>query len=231
MSFLTMIQNAASRMGLSMPASAYGSSDPQVVQLVALAQQEGKELARRHTWQKITKEKTFSATAAETQTGAIPSDFDRFIDETMFNRTRKHHVYGPLTPQEWQFQKSVLSSTIIENWRQRGDDILIMPTPTASDTYAYEYVSTQWCESSGGTDQSSWASDTDVGILSEELMTDGIIWRFLRAKGMSYDEQFRTYELQVAQAITRDGGKKTLNAGGRRKPARGIFVQDGSWPL
>jgi hypothetical protein len=77
------------------------------LQLLGLAQQEGKELARRHTWQRSSRKQTFTATATETQSTAIPSDFDRFIDETMFNRTRKRHVYGPLNPQEWQFQKSV----------------------------------------------------------------------------------------------------------------------------
>jgi hypothetical protein len=202
------------------------------MQLVSLAKQEGKELARRHAWQKITKEKTFTATATETQATAIPSDFDRYVDETMFNRTRKRHVYGPLTPQEWQFQKSVITSMIVENWRQRGDSVMITPTATAGDTYAYEYISLNWCASSGGTEQSTWASDTDVGLLSEDLIRLGVIWRFRMAKGFSYDEQFRSYEIQLAQAIARDGGKRTLNIGsGGRKSPRGIFVQDGNWSL
>lgn len=233
MSLLTLIQNAADRVKLSRPSSVVSSTDPNARRLLALAQQEGVELAKRHAWQKITKEQTFTSTAAAAQTGAIPSDFDRIIDGTFFNRTAKRHLEGPLNSQEWQFAQAVTATTIIEAFRFRGNSILITPTPTGtSTTYAFEYVSTQWCESSGGTDQSAWAADTDTGILSEELMTLGVVWRWLKSNGSTYDEAFRTYEMQVAQAIARDGGKPTLNAGKMHsnKP-RGIFVPDGNWSL
>jgi hypothetical protein len=232
MSFLTLIQDSAKRLGLSNPASAYNSSDNQVIQLVALAQEEGIELAKRHPWQVLTKEKTFTGTAAAAQTGAIPDDFDRFVDESFFNRTQKHPVFGPISPQDWQFTQAVVATTLVESFRRRGNSILITPTPNGTDTYAYEYISTQWCESSGGTDQSAWAADTDTGILPEELMTLGVIWRFLRAKGFDYGEAFRTYEVQVAQAFSRDGGKRTLNMGRRNHSmSRAPYVSEGSWNL
>ena len=37
-------------------------------------------------------------------------------------------------------------------------DILINPAPSAGHTFAYEYMSKNWCESSGGTDQAAWAA-------------------------------------------------------------------------
>jgi hypothetical protein len=232
MSLLTLIQNSAKRLGLSNPASAFNSSDNQIIQLVALAQEEGIELAKRHPWQVLTKEKTFTCTAAAAQTGAIPDDFDRFVDESFFNRTKKRPVFGPISPQDWQYTQAIVATTLVESFRRRGNSILITPTPNGTDSYAYEYISTQWCESSGSTDQSAWAADSDTGILSEELMTLGVIWRFLRSKGFDYGEAFRTYELQVAQAFGRDGGKRTLNMGRRNKSlARAPFIQEGSWNL
>lgn len=233
MSLLTLIQNTAGRVGITRPTSAYSSTDQQVIQLVALAQQEGKELAKRHSWQKLTSEKTFTSIAAETQTSAIPDDFDRFVDETFFNRTMKRFVDGPLTPQEWQYHKGVVATTIIEAFRVRGNSLMLTPTPAAGSTYAYEYVSKNWCESSDGTDQSAWAADTDVGILDEELMTLGVIWRWQRAKNLDYAESFNTYEMQVAQAITRDGGKPRLNTGRdtSHRAARRPTIQEGSWSL
>ena len=231
MSFLTLIQNSAKRLGLSSPASAFNATDNQIVQLVALSQQEGVELARRFPWQVLTKEKTFTGTAAAAQSGAVPSDFDRFVDESFFNRTQKRPLHGPISPQDWQFIQASVATTIIESFRRRGNDILITPTPNGTDSYAYEYISTQWCESSGSTDQSAWASDTDTGILSEELMTLGVIGRFLRAKGMDYAEPFRTYEIQVAQAFSRDGGRRRLNMGARSSRRRSPYIAEGSWSL
>ena len=232
MSLLTIIQDVSDRVDLDRPSTVVSNSAQLVRQLLALANQEGIELAKRHSWQTITAEQTFTSTVAETQTGAIPSAFDRFINGTFFNRTAKRHVKGPLTPQEWQFHKSVVATTIIEAFRQRGDSILITPTPAASQTYAFEYVSKNWCESSGGTDQSAWAADTDVGLLPEELMKLGIIWRWKQAKGLDYAESFRTYESEVANAISRDGGKPTLIVGGNRYSGPRLpIVKDGSWPL
>jgi hypothetical protein len=232
MTLLTLIQGATDRIGVVRPTAVISSTDQQVRQLVGLAQQEGKELAKRHSWQALTKENTFTSVAAETQTSSVPSDFDRFIDDTFFNRTEKRKLEGPLSPQQWAFHKSVVATTLVEAFRQRGNDILITPTPTAGQTMAYEYVSTQWCESSGGTDQAAWAADTDVGLLPEELMTLGVVWRWQRTKGLDYAESFNTYEAQVAQTIARDGGKPTLNIGSApHSGARYPFVPDGNWSV
>ena len=180
------------------------------------------------------KEKPFTCTAAAAQTGAIASDYDRIVEESFFNRTQKRPVFGPISAQDWQFMQAVVAATLVESYRVRGDSILITPTPNGTDTYAYEYVSNLWCQSSGGTGQSAWASDTDTGVLSEELMTLGIIWRFLQKGGFDYAEAFRDYELQVADAILKDGGgKRRLNFGQRGLTgiARMPYVQEGSWPL
>lgn len=233
MTLLTVIQNSCDRLGITRPTVAYASTDQQILQLVGLAQQEGKELSKRHPWQALTKEKTFTTTAAETQTSAIPSDFDRFVDETMYNRSQTRGIAGPLSPQEWQFNKSVVASTIIQAFRQRGNSILITPTPTAGETVAYEYISANWCQSNAAVERSAWAADADTGIVSEELMTLGVIWRWQKAKGLDYAESFRTYEIQLAQISNRDGGKARLNAGrrggttGQRPP----YVPDGNWSL
>jgi hypothetical protein len=109
----------------------------------------------------------------------------------------------------------------------------VTPVPTAGDSYAFEYVSKNWCQSVASVEQSAWTADSDTGILEEELMTLGVVWRFKAGQGFDYAEEFRNYELMVTQAAARDGGKRTLNAGyyiGTRR-RRAPFVQDGSWNL
>lgn len=235
MSLLSLLQNASDRLGIVRPASVINSSDQQTARLLGYAQQEGEELAAGYPWQILSAETTFVSTATETQTNAIPDAFDRFIDDTFYNRTRKRPVWGPMNSTDWAFAKSVVSTVIIESFRQRGSstDILITPVPVAGDTYAFEYISKNWCQSSGGTGQSSWLSDTDTGILDEKLMTLGVIWRFKAGQGFDYSEEFRTYELMKTQRQARDGGKRTLDAGRFRRnryPAP-PFIQDGSWNL
>lgn len=235
MSLLTICQDAADRLGIVRPSSVVGSTDQQTLRILGYAQEEGKSLQKDYAWQVLVKEASFTATATETQSSAIPSDFDRFMDDTFYNRTRKRPVYGPLNSHDWSFSKAVVANVLIESFRQRGStsDILLTPTPTAGDSYYYEYVSKNWCQSSGGTAQSAWAADTDTGILDEEVMTLGVVWRFRQAQGFDYDEQFRKYQILKTELQARDGGKRMLNAGyyiGTRR-RRAPFVQDGSWNL
>lgn len=236
MSLLTLLGNAADRIGIARPSSVVSSTDQQVLRLLGYAQEEGKALARTHAWKVLTQEASFAGTATSVQTSAgstvIPADFDRFLDETFYNRTRKRPVYGPISAQDWQFSQGVVSTVLVEAFRLRGSSMLMTPSPTSGDDYRFEYISSKWVQQVAGTATAVWTADADVGILSEELMTLGVVWRFKAGQGLDYSEEFRNYQLQVAQAVTQDGGKRTLNSGDRHgRSRRGVFVQDGSWNL
>lgn len=235
MSLLTTIQDAADRLGIVRPSSVIGSADQQVRQLLGLAQQEGKELARRHSWQALVKEKTFTATATETQSGALPSDFDRFVNGTFYNRTRNRVVEGPLNAREWQDYKASVTTVMFDAYRVRGGSLLLAPTPTAGDSYAFEYLTTWWVATAAASTtpaQATWAADTDVGILPEELITLGLVWRFKKAKGFDYSEEYRSYQAEVMLAMTKDGGARSLYMGrvkSHRVPQP--TYPDASWDL
>lgn len=234
MSLLTITQDACDRIGIPRPSVVVGSSDTQVRQLFGLAQQEGKELSRRGPWQELTKEKTITATATETQTGAIPTDFERMIEGTFWNRTQDRRVVGPLSPQKWQMLQTGLYSLVWDAFRIRGTAILMSPVPQAGDTLAYEYVSTYWCTNAGGsTERAAWASDDDVALLDEELMTLGLVWRFKKSKGLDYSEEYRSYELLVERKLSNDGAMGILDLNGDRMDGGGgvydPFIREGNW--
>lgn len=235
MSLLTIVQAVADRVGLARPSAVIGSSDTQVRGLLGLAQQEGKDLADRFNWQALTAEKTFTATATAAQSGAIPDDFDRFVNGSMWNRTRDNYVHGPMLPQDWQQIQATVGPNIVEAFRVRGSSLLITPTPTAGDSYAYEYISTYWVgtAASSSATLTEFAADTDIAYLKEELITLGVIWRFLKARGLDYSEAMQTYEIAIKRAYDRDGGTPYLMMSGPDQvawPPR-ARVPDGSWNL
>lgn len=236
MTLLSTIQNACDRLGLVRPSAVIGSADQQVRQLLAFAQQEGRELRTRFPWQCLIKEKTWTATATETQSGVIPDDFDHFINGTFFNRTRHRFVEGPLDAVEWQRYKAATTTLIFDAFRVRGNSLMISPTPDTSYVYAFEYLSSYWVADASDTAtpaKAEWEADTDVGVLPEELMTLGVVWRFKQSKGLTYDEEFRTYEAQVMLRMARDTARRTTNMGRSfdyRRVRRPQFP-DGSWNL
>jgi len=209
MTLLSIVQNASDRLGLTRPSAVVASTDVQVLQLLGLAQEEGKDLAKRHTWQALQTEHTFS-TSNGTASYALPSGFDAIIKDTVFNRTRRRRMYGDLTPEQWQETQSSLVTMVNPAFRIRGGLFYISPTPTSTETVAYEYLSKNWCQSAGGTGQSAWAADLDTGVLDEELMTLGLKWRWKKSKGLDYAEDFTSYEIRVAKAIMDDGARMRI---------------------
>lgn len=228
MSLLSVVQSACERIGINAPSIVIGNNDKQIKQLLALANEEGEELAERYRWQALIKEATFTTQAQESQgeiTSIATDGYKYILNDTIWNRDTRRPVFGPLAPRDWQLLQASPVSGPFDEYRIRGGEVLFNPDPTAGQTCAFEYKTENWCESTSGEGQDSWQADDDVGRLDEKLMTAGLIWRWNAAKGFSYGEHFNKYERRVADAMARDGSKPTLDvAGGITDFQPGIFV-------
>jgi hypothetical protein len=235
-SLLSIIQGAAGRLGIPSPSAVISSTNAQVAQLLSLANKEGVELSARADWQVLTKEKTFLTTAAETQVGAVATDYGHYLIDSMFNRSAIRKIVGPMTPAEWQAEKAFPVYTAVNPaFRIRGNALLFTPSDvTAGQTVAYEYISLNWVLAADGTTyKAAFTVDTDTSVLNETVMTNGVVWRFKSAKGLDFTEEFQEYEESVARLIAQDGGgRPRLNLGyglGRTAfyPAN---IPEGNWP-
>ncbi len=237
MSLLTIITQVCGRTNIPVPTNVMGStSDTQILQLVQLLEEEGRDLAARGPWQGITFEATWSTTAAEDQgalTTLASNGFSYIKNGTFWDRTSRLPVLGPLSDSEWSAMKGLGTTGSRYAYRIRGGKLLANPTPSASLTWAFEYASKNWILGIDGTTyKSAFTLDTDTVLLPAELLIMGLRWRWKREKGLDYSEDMRTYELQVKDALARDGGKRTLSmSGGGRTLAPGIFVPERDWSL
>jgi hypothetical protein len=237
MTMLTAVQYFCRRTNLPVPTTVFGTTDPQVRQIYSLLEEEGNDLACRGTWQGITFEATHTSLAAEDQgaIATIASNGFRYLkNETIWDRTTRLPVCGPLDSQEWQTLKAWAVTGPRYQYRIRGGKLLVNPSPPAGDTWAFEYVSQNWILGADGvTYKQYFTLDTDTMLLPETLLLMGLRWRWKKEKGLDYAEDFRTYEMQVKDALGRDGSKKSLFADNdpNRGPQPGIFVPVGSWNL
>lgn len=231
MSLLTMVQAAARRIGIPTPTAVASASDATVLQLLEYAQEEGRQLARYGDWQILRKEKTFTTAATETQSGTLPTDFGGFIDGTIWNRTAHRKLYGPVSPQEWQQWKAQNAFPITDTFCIRGGSWLMNPTPTASQTVAYEYRSSYWCQTSGSVAQEAWAADSDTGLLSERLMGLGLIWRYKQGRGLDWQTDYDKYIFEVNQALGTDQPRRVIDLTDTGTYKFGIAAPNMSWNL
>lgn len=218
MSLLTIIQGATRLLAIPTPTAVVTSTDPQVQQLLALANEEGQELASDidQPWDSLILQNTFTTVASEEQPDAVPDDWEAFVPNTFFNRTTRLEVCGPITPQQWQaIQAQPQLNRVFLAFRMRDNAFLITPEPTAGDTIAYEYISKNWVLSASDEAKSEFTADTDTSVLPEKLIRLGVRWRFLAAKNLDYAEAFRTYEMEKAKAKANTIGSSKIDVTGR----------------
>lgn len=237
MTALSLVQSVCSRVGLPFPTTAVSSTDTQILQIVALANEEGKDLTKRPTygWVQLQSEATFTTVATEIQ-GAIATiapGLSSIVNDTIWNRDLRRPIFGPLTPQRWQQLKAMNMTGPWNQFRIRGNNILFIPAPAAGQLCYFEYVSKNWCtDATGVTTRDAFLQDTDLTLLDEDLMVLGTIWRWKAAKGLEYAEDFNKYERQVGDSIARDGSKDILSMNGSRYDIQpSITVPAGNWPI
>lgn len=236
MTLLEVVQQFCLRSGIPKPATVTGSTDTQVLQIQALLEEEGDDLAARGDWEALTNEATHTTVATESQgeIATIASNGFRHIkNDTIWDRTDRLPVIGPINQRAWQGLKAVVMTGPRYQFRIRGGNLLVNPVPTAGHTWAFEYVSKNWIVSSDGlTFKTIFTADTDEFLLPDKLLLMGLRWRWMREKGLDYSELFSTYEAQVKDAIGRDGGKPVLHMDDSHTVATpGTFIPSGSWNL
>ena len=235
MSLLTLVQSASRKLGLNVPSAVATSTDPAVLQLMELASEEGQDLAKRTRWTALDVQTSFITVATENQglLSTIAPGLKFIINQTIWNRTLRRPVFGPLGPSDWQQFEGLAISGPWNQFRIQQGIIKFFPVPVAGQSCYFEYVTKNWCLANDGvTGRSSWSVDTDTALLDEDVMTLGLVWRWREAKGLDFTSAFQKYETQVTDAIGRDGSKPVLNLGGARYSIEpGVFVPSGNWPL
>jgi len=210
-SILSLIQDAAAELSLATPSAVIGNSEDDGAQkLLRHLTRTCRQLATRYDWQRLRKEKTFTTVALADQTtaSAIPADFLRFVPDSMFNRTERYRVTGPLTSEEWQGHQATLMTRVYDAYTMRGNALLIAPTPPAGQSWAYEYITKNIGTDTGGTtERSSFTVDTDVPFLDDEMLILGMVWRYRKAEGQDYGEEFREFESRVNDLLKMDSGR------------------------
>lgn len=219
MSLLSVAQAVAEEVGLTAPSTVVGNSDKTAKLLLRLINRSGRQLAKKN-WTILQNESTFN-TVASTASYSLPSGFDRLLDFTAWDRTSYWQLRGPLSPKEWQIKKSALvaSATLRSNFRIKPDTrvnkFFVDPTPTSAVSMVFEYASSQWVKDSGNTTgKTTYALDTDVSLIDEELLELDVIWRFLNRKGFAYEEEKQEAERAIERAFAEDGGAPLLDFGG-----------------
>jgi hypothetical protein len=209
----TLVNNVLPEIGFTQVTSVVGNANQTAALAFALANREGRSLAKKD-WRVLVKRNTIT-TASSAESYSLPSDFDRFIHGTEWNASTQDRMFGPVADDYWQADLSGLTVITLEDrFQLRADGntsrLWIRPVPTASEELSFFYAANSWCRSNGGQRKSSFTADDDVLLLDDYVFELGLKWRILQAQKRDFQVELAEYTLELKKAMARDGGMQTL---------------------
>ena len=215
-----IINRVAAEVGIEPVIDPFSSPDASFVQLRYLINTAGEELAQSYPWELLIKETQIATLDTDSGDYPLPDDFYYMINQTGWERQENVPLFGPLSPQDWQYLlgRDLVSSTIYASFRiQEGVFRLFpQPPPNGLDIH-YEYVSKNWVSDGvlpTPTYKDSVTVGTDVPLYDRTLISRYLKLKFLEAKGFDTTKAQGDFNQTFSFLTGHDKGAEVLNAGG-----------------
>ncbi|MGN8022998.1 phage adaptor protein [Phyllobacterium sp. 22229] len=197
MSLITSVNAACDVVSLDRFDTVYGNNNPNAQTMIEFAQEAGEEIVRRVDW-----EKTLKTAIVPSSPYALDENFQRLITGGAVTTAAGEFVRPVTNGSEWTVINQVPSSQ--PYCFIRGGKMLFSPA-IAGVGAIIEYVSRNWILA--GTDEKSkFTADDNTFLFPERLLTMGLIWRWKRQKGLTYDDHLAEFEAALAFEIAADLG-------------------------
>lgn len=230
---LQIVQQFCKVTGLIPPTSVVGSSDDQIVQILALINEGLDELAVKYKWTQLKRLGSFTTVALENQ-GALATlapGYKSLVPGTLWDGTSKLPAHGAITPQDSQTLRIWGQRTATPAYREIQGQLHIIPAPAAGHSVSFEYNSQFLVRAADGVTLKQYFDvDTDICLLPDNLISLDLRWRWKSEKGLPYAEHMRTFESVCKQAYVDSLGAANLTMANPTPQARpGIVIPAGSW--
>lgn len=207
-SLRTILSAVLGESGFLVPTSFVGSTAPDDLQLVYLANRAANAL-REAGFNKLVKRNTTTLTTATTY--ALPSDFLEIVPDTMRIVGRIDAANFPAQPDWWSYLQSMSGPVGIPVNVRLINGLLNVYSPTDGAVIAYEYISNMpITDSTGVTAKASFTDDGDLWLLDADLLMLEVRWRFLQAKGLDWQSVAMECKSYRNSVRGRDAGSQTL---------------------
>lgn len=144
---------------------------------------------------------------------SMPSDYQRIVNKTQYNKSNRWAVIGPKDAQEWQWLKaSYVTTGPRMRFRIQGNKFAVWPAPSANVTLGFEYQSGSWVLAVDGTTyKTSATADTDTFLFPDQLMVLGTKLKYFEIKGFDTTTLLSDFSRELSKFKAQDAGADTLS--------------------
>lgn len=212
---LSIVQDAATKLGLAQPSVLFGSTDRTAIELREALIEAADKILHAHEWQLLRTLQTHIGDGTTTDF-SLPPDYlkmpkDAAVWSTKWDRPLQH-----ITPEDW-LNLDIRSYDIVTGtWTIYGGEMVFKPALASDEQAKFWYISTKVCASNDGTTKSAFTADDDTFRLDDRVLELVLVWLWRAQKGLDYSEDMASAEIALARAIERDAGARMLTQASRR---------------
>jgi len=215
---LQIVQEVATVIGVDVPASVYGSTERELLELAQIANEMGARIAGdTGDWSVLKKLETITGDGIE-ESFALPSDYLRMLKTTQLRISsflEQGLTHFPDTD-DWLAMEQYVGNWVTGAWTIIGSDIHIRPIVASAVTVRYYYLDKNFALDTLGAIKSEFTVDTDTFRLDDRVLKLAIIWQWKAQKGFGYSEDMANYEEALAYKIGNDKGSNIISNPSRR---------------
>ena len=231
MDLRTILNNVLAQSGFLQKASFASGTDPDDVQMMAIANRAAYEIMNFYPWSVLSE--TFTLVMTETlgvpdTVYALPSNFQSVIADSAWETDGSRKVDLPTPTNRWYLYKfSSFSDGGTIRARFYGDTIEIHD-PSPGESINFEYTVNTPITDSLAAPKEQFTLDTDLFLMDDQLLVLGTQAHWQQTKLMpQYQEHMVNYRMKMNEAIGRDAGAQTIGGVSRltnRSPYTPLWI-------
>lgn len=142
----------------------------------------------------------------------FPSDYDRQVNRSQWDKTKHWEMLGPESQQQWQWLKSGFISTGPRlRWTMQGSYFQVWPPTPSSEYLGLVYLTKNWAATAAGAGKGSFTLDTDTCLFPDRLMVLGVKKKYFEIKGFDVATLTRDYNMHLSIAKAANLGASNLS--------------------
>lgn len=231
MTLLSACQSAAVLLIGRKPDTIFSATDAFSLEMQVLSNEVAKDIAKSHDWQALVRTHSITPDGVVTSF-PLPEDYDRMLlDTEIYDESNWAWGYFHVTrPNDWLRMKVEEFSTINPGaWTMQGNRFEFYPAPSGIAPAQFVYISKDIVTNDNDDPASSFTDDDDKFVLSERLLTLGLIWKWRELKRLESATAEANFIKAFSEIAGKDGGSKIIRKGHRR--IAGNFHYAWPWPL
>lgn len=214
MNILEICQEVADITSTQRPTDLFDVNSQHNAIFLSVAKSELSSLMRYGDWQDLTKEATLLTVKNKTiyPIDNIVSDFYSILNNTIYIKDEMERVIGAITPEDWMREKYFSCPDIDIKFKIQGNAFKFLEAPEAGKRIVFQYRSNAVCyDATTYEEKPSITKNTDIPIFDPYVVQLGIIWRWLKRNGMSYEEEYNEYQNELKKKFGTGLATKDIN--------------------